>query len=355
MKDRKYYVQFDFVRILSAMAVAMTFHYGIVFGVRPLSGNIVMDGLYQYAGYVTELFFMISGFFSQESMGDRLAKGEIGFADYFWKKIKRLYPEMIISVIAMAAAQWIHFRKFHSYAVLDVYDGRNGFVAFVASLFGVNSGWFSEMDQRSINGPTWYISVLIICYLWFFFINRILRNKKQLILLSYIGMVILGCTLYIKPLAFPLLYYSCSRGYFNFFLGALISKLKRQNTKVGNNLLTLFGVSMVIGYWMMYKTASEAFRPLLFTFFVCGGLFVAFVFIDEKWVGWMRYIPLLRELGAISFGIYLWNIPTFAWVKLIEHFWGVQISYENDMTWLCIGVLNIILAVISNRLFEKRG
>lgn len=65
----------------------------------------------------------------------------------------------------------------------------------------------------------------MICYVLFYLIIRVSKKGKAKENLGFFLVFILGLYLYSNPIEFPMLYWSCSRGYISFFLGIFVAKL----------------------------------------------------------------------------------------------------------------------------------
>ena len=142
---KKYCSRLDLLRFLAALAVAFFFHYIIVFGESPLSGNIVGDALNKYGGYVVELFYIISGFVMYTAYSERIREGKTNFTKYLTDRVVRLYPAMIVSVIATIIPMWA------GYALWDEAVSNDSAVTLFAiflNLLGLNGG--TVLDRKSV-------------------------------------------------------------------------------------------------------------------------------------------------------------------------------------------------------------
>lgn len=90
------------------------------------------------------------------------------------------------------------------------------------SCFGMQR-WFST--NLTINNPTWYISVLLLCYIWFYVITYIANKTKISPYIMYLAMILLGVFIMTRGVSYPFFHHDTSRGYIAFFLGICFGKL----------------------------------------------------------------------------------------------------------------------------------
>lgn len=348
--ERKYYYSINLIRIFVAVILACLYHYIVVFGTSPFRFKDIEIILGEFSYIGVEMFFLISGFVIYGAYAEKISSGYVSFGAYLKGRIRRIYPMMILSVVFMAAAQWINYYLYNSYAIMDYYDGRNTLKAFILSALGLNSGWICDHDRLSINGVTWYISILMICYCIFFGINKITKSNKMLNFIGFSLMIVMGMVLLTHPLGVPLLYTSNARGYFDFFLGCLIALIyKDLLTDKSRPWLLGFALVVILAYIGFYL--RNGFNNYACSLLLNTGLFVLMTNIEilERWSD----NSFVKYLGKISFPIYLWNLPVFAVIKLFINIRQVQLDYSSIITWLVFAIANIFVAIIVQFLLDK--
>lgn len=348
---RKYYNSINILRIVFAVFIACVAHYMIIMSgeyYNATIGNEVLD--ITYIG--VEIFFAISGFFAYVSYMDKIGEKKLGFLSFIWGRVKRLYPAMIISVVIIAFAQWISYDIFGHYAILDYYDGRNSLMGFMLSIFGVNCGWICNHDTYSINGVTWYISILMICYV-FFYAYALLSRKNKVIGYVFIGaLMALGLIILIVKPFFPLLYMSNGRGYLDFFGGVLIAgiytHIDREKYK---KHMIIIGIVLLVVYGILRLTIHRDNICYLCSFLFNPG--VMLLFLNVNFLDKISDNKVMRYLGKISFDIYLFNMPVFAWIVLITLLLGIDVNYKNVGVWLLCSLANVLVAMLIRYLLDK--
>lgn len=346
--NKKYYSSIDLLRFLAAVAVAFFFHYAIVFGDSPVKDTIVGDFLNTYGGYVVELFFVISGFVMFNAFGERIREGKTVFTKYLVYRIIRLYPAVIVSVVFIWAMMWI------GYAVYGEPITENANVSLIAILLnitGLNGGTVLEAAGMSVNGPSWYVSILMVCYLLFYGIIKMCKRSRGAENVCFVLIIVIGIFLYFNPINAPLLLMSSARGYVFFFTGVFLAQLQEKTNIVGRILLCIVSIGLVAMFVFAYK----------YDLIVSEGLDIGFFIICPIVVFFINFIPLdyicsnivVKFLGGISFGIFLWNLPVYIGVIFIGRVLCIDFDYGSLMTYLIIIGINTLFGALSHILLDK--
>ena len=126
--------------------------------------------------YIVDIFFVISGYLAVNTY-----RGNSTYL-YIKSKVQRLYPMMIISLIEFSIFGLL-FRMVYGH----FWAGRNIQLSeLIINLFGLNM-WVGTGVE--INGPIWYVSVLMFCYLIFAILqNDHIDKKIAYPLISVIGL-----------------------------------------------------------------------------------------------------------------------------------------------------------------------
>ena len=162
----KRYDPYGFIRLIMALMIAVL-HYNILLGGSTDGYGVLIRTVYDicvhYGDSLPICFFVLSGFYIYQGYYDRICNREITFVPFIIKRVKRLYPLMIFSIVIWEIFQLLHMYVFDSWWLgLD-----SSLWNFAVALTGVNTGTIFDAFN-TVNGPIWYISVLIVCYCAFY-------------------------------------------------------------------------------------------------------------------------------------------------------------------------------------------
>lgn len=351
--EKKYYNSINLLRILAAVEISFFYHYMLVYGQLPFVTEIqdILRYMIDITDCSIELFFIISGFIIQINYGEKIRARTVSFKEFFLKRVFRIYPTMILSVVVIAVIQWFCKYVYGYYAILDYSSPeKNTAISFVLSLFGLNSGWICSRDEYSINGPTWYISILMICYVLYFVAKRFWAKTRKKEIITTIGIIVVGYVLLSRNIHFPLLFEACGRGYYDFFLGVLIAMLYSRNNW-NKGIVAI--VSSVVIICCVTRYIKELWVNL---YYLSTTLLVISVFIITLLSTVLDRLSknnAIKRMGELSFGVYLWNLPTFAAISIILIILNKNVDMHNILIWFgCIG-LNIVVALCADVIIKK--
>lgn len=347
--NRKYYSGLDLLRILAAFAVAFFFHYAIVLGGSPFRGSLVGDFLNTNGGYVVELFFIISGFVIYNAYSERIRDGKCIFTRFLSDRIIRLYPTVIITVIVICIFMWTGYALYNE----PITDNANvSIIAIILNIAGLNGGTISEAAGMSVNGPSWYISVLLVCYILFFLIIKLCRQSEGMENVCFVFLIIVGIFLYFHPIQVTFLLMSSARGYVFFFIGVLIAKLQQRVEWRGKILLCTMSIALVFMYAFAYN----------YDLIINNGLEAGLAVVCPIVIFFINFTPIeyicrnkvVKFLGGISYGVFMWNMPVFIGVLFVERICGASFDYKDVLTYIIIVSINLVCGAISYILIDKK-
>lgn len=282
-----------------------------------------------YFGYLVELFFILSGIFVAQNI-EKISSKRITFSQFIKGKLIRLLPLLSISVLVEAGI-YIYDRQF-----LGV-DIQIGLWQIILNCLGIQNGWVTK--TAAINGPTWYISILILCYFIFYVLTYLAERVKISPYYLYVCMIFLGLSISTFSLEGPFLNSNTARGYIAFFVGIFIAWLLEtcEFKKLCKYAWAGLGIFIVL-FVYKYNFISSGFNYLL-VFFVYPAIIIILksnfseLLSGQKWIG---------ILGAASFDVYIWHEPLTALRNMLI----LQFSLEWDIKKLSSMVIFVVIAWI---------
>ena len=158
----------DVIKILAAIAIVFH-HYQQCFSVQFEVG--LLNRMLPLFGYFVELFFIISGFFAAKSFV-ATEKYHESFFKYYRKKLLRLYPYALITVVISSIIMLLHWGIFGC----GVWGNTYSIAGIVTSFFMVNQGWIIEFAP-ALNNPIWYICVLLWLFILAYSIEKLIEKN----------------------------------------------------------------------------------------------------------------------------------------------------------------------------------
>ena len=258
-----------------------------------------------YFGWLVELFFILSGYFMLRYV-EKINSG-LTFRQFFLKRYLRVLPMLFLSAIVYQIVRCWH----QSVTTGGVEHELFSLWKTLISAFGVHRGWLFQ-NSRDVNNPTWYISVLLVCYLYFYFATYLSMRTKTSPWIWYAGLVIVGIWAYSAKPGLPLLNKDTGRGLQSFFWGLILAKAyQRLKASESRKLWCIVYVCVFVVLSaipvLIYRESSFVsekvnylmiflYYPALIILFSCGLLKKVF---SAKWIG---------TLAAIAFNVYIWHI-----------------------------------------------
>lgn len=334
------------VRGIFAFIIAYIFHYELLFQSMPVH-TPVLEWIFQQIGrltfYASDVFFLISGYFTCKSYEKRIESGEAAFVPYFSSKIKKLYPYLMITVCINFILERVGLILLGNYP-LHGSDG-NGVLrysvrALLMNLLGVQSGWFSEGDSYAVNGPSWFLSVLFLCYLIHFILIRMVGNERTRKIV-YVLFVTVGIILMLHPLSLPFLYQVNGRGYTSYFLGVLMYVCLEKVPEKWKKRIVI-PVAWVMGVTLFVCATTTIDFMLLMVCVIYPA--IVYLAIYDKISQTILGHPILQWLGKLSLPIYLCNVPIDTGIALANQQFRLSLDFENKWVWLGHILISIMLS-----------
>ena len=213
------------------------------------------------------------------------------------KKIRRLYPMAVLSVLCITLLMLFDFFAFGRF--------ENGLIPDVFKFFNSTLITFSGgavKVGRGINNPLWYVSVLMLCYIVFYCLLQISEKNGIKEIYLFILVCSLGIGIHDYEISLPFLNESSGRGYAAFFYGTILYYIYKNYSHRFINLISYFTLIICFILGKVYYNAFFEYEWGGLTFVVFPSLMFAMMsletILDKK---------LFFHLGGISYEIYIWH------------------------------------------------
>jgi len=178
-------------------------------------------------------FFMLSGFVCSLSYGQRICEGVFRYGDFIWKRLKKLYPLHLFSLL---------FFLLVSQTTLDLKVLANALLL---------QSWVPDPDWYfSCNKVSWFLSSLLFCYVVFPWVYRHLSEYLTLAVLTACA-VVYWLTPYDRVNA--VLYVFPAVRFIDFYIGMLLyqfyERKKTLSIPKGTELLLIFVLLLTLAVY----------------------------------------------------------------------------------------------------------
>ena len=335
--NRPYQPHIDGLRAI-AVTFVILYHAGVDF----FSG-----------GYVgVDVFFVISGYLIISMIHQDLLKGRFSFKVFIAKRIRRLFPNLLLTVLVTFLIGWV---------LLDTNALRELSQSIVAtSLFSSNiffqlkSGYFDVGADLKPLLHTWSLSVEeqfyiifpLILYIFFKFGIQHAANKiRYLLFIVILSSFILN--LYLTTEAPTVAFYFTLSRAWEFAIGGLIGilpKPKMQNKT--KNVVSFLGFMFIVTCLFIFDETTK-FPGVLVILPVLGSFLLIRYGQNEGLLNKFLTSTPLVNLGKLSYSLYLWHFPIFVYLRIIQ-------GGDIDALYVCLAIiLTILMGYSAYALVEK--
>jgi peptidoglycan/LPS O-acetylase OafA/YrhL len=288
--EKREYHTLDAMRGVAAIVVVLL-HCGTLWGGwHPASGYLAVG-----------FFFALSGFVLEHVYGPRFARG-MQASDFMKARYVRLYPLYLLGTVA-------------GFAGIIIFKPWLGFFARALPAAIMLPTPTSDGSIYPFNVPAWSLFLELLVNLVFVLVWRHLRPRMLVSILFMFGAILawcivhegksdLGSSIFTFPFGFP-------RVAFLFFLGVWVCRIHHGQRTVGSLGLLL---PLLLTLALLINPGELRSEYDLFWVFVCCPLLVYCGCICEPPI---RYIPIFRFLGLISYPIYVLHYPLILFVRNI--------------------------------------
>lgn len=278
-----------------------------------------------------ELFFIISGVLTEYTWKENNC-----FKEWFFGKLKRYYPFAFLACIVSLVIAAVYF-LFTGLSLLSLnYD----LPTIITSLTLTHTGWIVEFSP-AINNPTWYLCVLTICYLWYFVLKSCFKkniNMKRGRFIFVTVLMIPACYLVTHGFSnVPFFRHADIRSYGSFFMGVSIFNgwrycYENNKRRILNLIMIIFWILSVIGFLILGMSSWYVLTYLFFPAVVMTSLIIP-----------QNNVELFKQLGAISFEVYLWHVPLYCTLLTIFSAKGMTIEHTY-FSMICFCILTWVVS-----------
>jgi peptidoglycan/LPS O-acetylase OafA/YrhL len=310
----KYHPEIDGLRAISVGAVII-YHAQI-----KISEYYLLKG-----GFLgVDIFFVISGYLiTSIILKELLTTGKFSFLNFYKRRIRRILPALLFVILACFPLALFYllpsnFLDFSKSVLYSLGFSSNFFFHYTGQEYSARSGLFKPLLH------TWSLSVEEQYYIFFplFFFVAFKYYKKNLIYIIALCFVLslFAAQWTIKNYPSANFYFLHTRMW-EFLAGSILAYYKLNGLSDKNTRHEIKSIMpsigfLLIGYSILFydqNTNHPSISTLLPIIGVC--LIIWFSHKDELITKFLSS-KLLVSIGLISYSLYLWHYPIFAFVRI---------------------------------------
>jgi peptidoglycan/LPS O-acetylase OafA/YrhL len=296
-----------------------------------------------------DIFFVISGYLITTLIIKDLINKNFSILIFFERRARRILPALYFVMIATIPFSWVLLSRNELGSYIKSLAATSIFLSNF--FFWTEIPYFaSESDLKPLL-HTWSLAIeeqfyiffpLLLIFIWKF-------NKKLIIyfLLLILILSLLLCFFSLAKAPNANFYFTFTR-IWELCVGGIVAYLIIKNrfnfSELFNNILSLFGLIIIIYSIFFYNFDStsipQAFLPII------GSVFIIIFANKNTVVGKFLSLKVFTGVGIISYSLYLWHYPIFAFAKNSYH------EIDLKLKFLII-FFSFIISVFSYKFIEK--
>jgi len=339
-----YRPEIDGLRAIAVGAVILYHAQITIFGYKPFKGGFIG----------VDIFFVISGYLiTSIILKELITTGSFSFKHFYQRRIRRILPALLFVMLVSLPFAWMYFLPsslvdFSKSILYSLGFSSNFYFYYSGQVYGAESGLLKPFLH------TWSLSVEEQFYILFPIVLLITFKyfRKYLIHILILGFVIsLGLAdwgsrnhpsfnFYILP----------TRGW-ELLAGSILAHFEislghRSKNKTLNLILPTVGL-FLIGHSILFFN-NETFHPSFYSLSpILGVCLIVWFSNKDEFITKILSTKLFVGIGLISYSLYLWHYPIFAFARI------TQLTQDENIKELLIGLITIILSIVSYYFVER--
>jgi len=337
-----YRPEIDGLRAIAVFAVIL-YHAKInILGHQPFKGGFIG----------VDIFFVISGYLiTSIILKELISTGSFSFKQFYERRIRRILPALLFVMLVSLPFAWIYllptsYVDFSKSIIYSLGFTSNFYFHYSGQEYGAVSGLLKPFLH------TWSLAVEEQFYILFpiglLIIFKYFKNYliHILILGFIISLVLADWTSKNYP---STSFYFLHTRIWELLAGSILSYIEikkghRSNHQILNFILPSIGLFLIIFTIIFFKFHFP--HPSLYSLpAILGTCFIIWFSNPNEIITKLLSTKLFVGIGLISYSLYLWHYPIFAFVRIVE-----GVSLPNKIFWI---ILSIILSTVSYFLIER--
>lgn len=333
----------DGLRAISVFAVIFYHADFIIYDFKIFEGGFIG----------VDIFFVISGYLiTSLILRELILNNNFSILDFYLRRIRRIIPVLFIVILICIPFAYYFFLQS---SLIDFLKSALSSLVFSSNIFFHHTGLIYGGPDSSLKPllHTWSLSVEEQFYIFFpivlIFFNKyfnafIFKFLTIIFLISFFSTQLIS-------LKYPLYnFYFINVRIWELLAGSIIAYLEIKPIKFKKNFFTNFlpFVGFILIFISIFSLNDEMSLPSIYSLPAVFGTCLVIFFSDKNnFIFKFLSLKLMVFFGLISYSLYLWHYPLFAFYNYI------YFSYESNSIKLFIILISIILSILSYFFIEK--
>src|SRR5210317_102408 len=309
-----YRPEIDGLRAIAVSAVILYHAQITILGQRPFKGGFIG----------VDIFFVISGYLiTSIILKELVTTGSFSFKHFYQRRIRRILPALLFVILASLPLAWMYlipssFVDFSKSILYSLGFSSNFYFHYSGQIYGAESGLLKPFLH------TWSLSVEEQYYILFpiFLLVSFKFFRKYLIHILILGFVIsLGLAEWTSRNYPSASFYFIHTRMWELLAGSILAYFEitsghRSKNKILNLILPTLGL-LLIGHSILFFN-DKMFHPSFYTLSPIIGVCLIIWFSNkDELITKVLSTKLFVGIGLISYSLYLWHYPIFAYYNII--------------------------------------
>ena len=340
-----YRPEIDGLRAIAVGAVILYHAQITILGYQPFKGGFIG----------VDIFFVISGYLiTCIILKELVTTGSFSFKHFYERRIRRILPVLLLVMMVSIPFAWMYllpssFIDFSKSILYSLGFSSNFYFHYSGQIYGAESSLLKSFLH------TWSLSVEEQFYILFPIVLLVIFKyfRQYLIHILILGFAIsLGLAdwgsrnhpsfnFYVLPTRGWELLTGSILAYFELTRG------RRSEIKTLNLILPSIGLLLIVHSILFFN--DKMFHPSFYTLSPIIGvsLIIWFSNIKEEIITKILSTKLFVGIGLISYSLYLWHYPIFAFARIIDF------NQESLFYNLLVGIIILVLSIFSYYFVER--
>jgi peptidoglycan/LPS O-acetylase OafA/YrhL len=339
-----YRPEIDGLRTIAVVAVIFYHTQISILGYQPFQGGFIG----------VDIFFVIYGYLiTSIILKELVTTGSFSVKNFYERRIRRILPVLILVILISFTFAWIYLSPsslidFSKSVIYSIGFSSNFYFHYSGQEYGATDGLFKPLLH------TWSLSVEEQFYILFPIVLLIIFKyfRRYIGFFLFLGFIIsLGLSEWGSRNHSSFNFYTLPTRGWELLAGSILAYSEitlghRSKQKILNLILPSIGL-FLIGHSILVFN-NNTFHPSFYTLSPIIGVCLIIWFSNKnEFITRILSSRLLVGIGLISYSLYLWHYPIFAFSRITEF------TQESTSNKILVGLIVLILSIISYYGIEK--